>query len=63
MILKDAPSGITLDMEKMESELRTCFIILFAPFSTLYAGERFQLQFRFCDSYPFESPEVINYNH
>jgi len=29
---------------------------------TLYDGEQFQLQFKFGTSYPFESPEVNNYN-
>lgn len=27
--------------------------------NTLYEGERFTLQFRFDDQYPFSSPEVI----
>jgi len=27
---------------------------------TLYAGEKFQLQIKFGNNYPFESPEVNN---
>lgn len=29
---------------------------------TLYEGENFQLLFKFNNKYPFDSPEVINFN-
>lgn len=28
---------------------------------TLYEGEQFELQFKFSNKYPFDSPEVIRY--
>lgn len=30
---------------------------------TLYAGEKFQLLFKFTDQYPFDSPQVIHQSH
>jgi len=30
---------------------------------TLYDGEKFQLQFKFTDQYPFDSPQVIKLNY
>jgi hypothetical protein len=30
---------------------------------TLYAGENFQLLFKFTDQYPFDSPQVIKLNY
>lgn len=31
------------------------------PENTIYVGEKFLLQFKFSDDYPFKAPEVYNY--
>ena len=62
-MLKDSPSGISVDTESMGSELHTWLIKLTGPESTLYAGEDFILQFKFSNKYPFDSPEVSPLHH
>lgn len=41
------------------TDLRVWTVIVEGASTTLYEGEKFTLQFRFDEQYPFSSPEVI----
>lgn len=40
------------------ADLRVWTVIMEGASNTLYEGEKFSLQFRFDEQYPFSSPEV-----
>ncbi|XP_030755998.1 ubiquitin-conjugating enzyme E2 W [Sitophilus oryzae] len=58
-LIKEPPPGVSLDAEQIEQNLFLWTIHLEGAERTLYEGESFQLQFKFSDNYPFDSPEVI----
>lgn len=54
------PDGILVDPDTLEGkDLSRWTVEMRGPAGTLYAGERFNLQFKFGFKYPFDSPEVI----
>ena len=53
-------SGI-LSLEIQEGNARLWRVHFKGAVDTVYDGEEFTLQFKFSDSYPFESPEVVFY--
>lgn len=58
-IVSEPPDGITVDQEGFEDDNLSMWVVnLSGPENTLYAGERFRLQFKFGLKYPFDSPEV-----
>lgn len=57
-IQKDPPVGVRIDETKFGESLREWIVDLDGAEGTLYAGEHFQLMFKFGSRYPFESPQV-----
>ncbi|CAH0753175.1 unnamed protein product [Bemisia tabaci] len=57
-LIKDPPPGVLVDSEKAEQNLSIWTIYMKGADETLFAGEEFQLQFKFSPKYPFDSPEV-----
>ncbi|XP_018334867.1 ubiquitin-conjugating enzyme E2 W [Agrilus planipennis] len=60
-LLKEPPPGVTVDAELAEKNLLQWIIYMEGVQGTLYEGEKFQLQFKFSNKYPFDSPEVRVY--
>nr|XP_054771883.1 ubiquitin-conjugating enzyme E2 W-like isoform X1 [Lytechinus pictus] len=58
-IQKDPPPGIKINEDKAASTLNTWHVDLDGAPNSIYAGEKFQLQFKFSNKYPFDSPEVV----
>ncbi|XP_066147969.1 ubiquitin-conjugating enzyme E2 W [Euwallacea fornicatus] len=58
-LIKDPPPGVSVDTEQAEQNLLLWTIHMEGAIGTLYEGESFQLQFKFSNKYPFDSPEVI----
>jgi ubiquitin-protein ligase len=56
---KTPPAGITIDFEI--TNLQRWLLTLHGAQGTLYAGEKFYLQFTFPEQYPLEAPEVPSY--
>lgn len=56
--LRDFKNTDELVLESTE-ELKRCRINLTGSAGTLYQNEKFTLQFKFDESYPLESPEVL----
>ncbi|KAF7281025.1 putative ubiquitin-conjugating enzyme E2 W-B [Rhynchophorus ferrugineus] len=57
-LIKDPPPGVSVDADQVEQNLFLWTIHMEGASGTLYEGERFQLQFKFSNKYPFDSPEV-----
>jgi hypothetical protein len=53
---------VTVDWDKMGSSLAEWIVELEGAEESLYCGEKFKLQFKFGQRYPFESPQVRNRN-
>jgi ubiquitin-conjugating enzyme E2 W len=53
----EPPAGVRV-ADDVTSNLRIWSVDVEGAPMTLYDGERFRLQFRFGDQYPFSSPEV-----
>lgn len=51
---------MTVDWDKMGSSLAEWIVELEGAEESLYCGEKFKLQFKFGQRYPFESPQVRN---
>ncbi|KAK2193969.1 hypothetical protein NP493_4g11047 [Ridgeia piscesae] len=58
-LLKDPPSGVEIDMNKISSNLSEWIVDVTGAAGTNYEGETFQLQFKFGPRYPFDSPQVL----
>ncbi|XP_050062044.1 probable ubiquitin-conjugating enzyme E2 W-A isoform X2 [Aphis gossypii] len=56
--IEDPPEGMVLDASRAEQNLNIWTVYMQGVDGTLYAGEQFQLQIKFGNNYPFESPEV-----
>eukprot|EP00118_Oscarella_pearsei_P003470 m.14412 g.14412 ORF g.14412 m.14412 type:complete len:149 (+) comp25745_c0_seq2:449-895(+) len=54
----DPPHGMSLDDSSVMSDLTRWVIDVEGAQGTLYAGEKFKLQFKFGKTYPFNSPQV-----
>jgi len=54
----EPPAGVKV-VEGVTASLNVWCVDVEGAAGTLYAGERFRLQFRFGDQYPFSSPEVM----
>uniref|UniRef100_A0A7E4VL84 N-terminal E2 ubiquitin-conjugating enzyme n=1 Tax=Panagrellus redivivus TaxID=6233 RepID=A0A7E4VL84_PANRE len=59
MLVTEPPTGVCVDMQSASSDLRCWHVYVEGAKGTLYEGEKFTLQFRFDDQYPFSSPEVM----
>ncbi|CAH1961505.1 unnamed protein product [Acanthoscelides obtectus] len=57
-LVKEPPPGVSVDPDIAERNLLHWIIDIRGAAGTLYEGERFQLQFKFSNKYPFDSPEV-----
>lgn len=55
----EPPNGMLIDEKQIITNLRIWNVELEGARGTLYEGERFTLQFRFDDQYPFSSPDVM----
>ncbi|GFN79087.1 ubiquitin-conjugating enzyme e2 w [Plakobranchus ocellatus] len=55
----DPLPGITLNKCSVNSTLSEWIVDIDGAPDTAYEGEKFQLQFKFCPSYPLKSPQVI----
>uniref|UniRef100_A0A914P1P6 N-terminal E2 ubiquitin-conjugating enzyme n=1 Tax=Panagrolaimus davidi TaxID=227884 RepID=A0A914P1P6_9BILA len=55
----EPPVGVKVDDQSTASNLRVWNVQMEGAPGTLYDGEKFTLQFRFDDQYPFSSPEVV----
>jgi ubiquitin-conjugating enzyme E2 W len=58
-LMKEPPPGVAVDFDLAEQNLLHWIINMEGAAGTLYEGERFQLQFKFSNKYPFDSPEVL----
>ncbi|KAJ8033333.1 Ubiquitin-conjugating enzyme E2 W [Holothuria leucospilota] len=56
---QEPPKGMTIDTESVSNTLTTWIVHIEGAEGSLYHGEKFQLQFRFSNRYPFDSPEVM----
>lgn len=54
----EPPTGVRV-IPDTNNDLRQWIVHVDGAPNTLYAGERFTLQFRFTEEYPFSSPEVV----
>ncbi|XP_074038260.1 ubiquitin-conjugating enzyme E2 W [Leptinotarsa decemlineata] len=57
-LIKEPPPGVSVDTNLAEQNLLHWIINMEGVPGTLYEGEQFQLQFKFSNKYPFDSPEV-----
>ncbi|KAJ8915848.1 hypothetical protein NQ315_004661, partial [Exocentrus adspersus] len=57
-LVKEPPPGVSVDSNAAEQNLLHWIINMQGAAGTLYEGESFQLQFKFSNKYPFDSPEV-----
>ncbi|KRT81505.1 Ubiquitin-conjugating enzyme [Oryctes borbonicus] len=57
-LMKEPPPGVSVDVDLAEQNLLQWTVHMEGVTGTLYEGERFQLQFKFTNKYPFDSPEV-----
>uniref|UniRef100_A0A1I7YRM2 N-terminal E2 ubiquitin-conjugating enzyme n=1 Tax=Steinernema glaseri TaxID=37863 RepID=A0A1I7YRM2_9BILA len=55
----EPPRGVHVNVEDCTANLFVWTVEVEGAENTLYAGERFQLQFSFSDQYPFSSPQVV----
>jgi ubiquitin-conjugating enzyme E2 W len=55
---KKAPPGISLDESSIKEKIDCLVVHMEGAEGTLYSGEKFKLQFKFTDKYPFDSPGV-----
>ncbi|GMR52490.1 hypothetical protein PMAYCL1PPCAC_22685, partial [Pristionchus mayeri] len=63
-LMGEPPAGVKVevggaDEGGTQDDMRTWTVNVDGASGTLYEGEHFRLQFRFSDSYPFSSPEVM----
>ncbi|XP_062506648.1 ubiquitin-conjugating enzyme E2 W-like [Corticium candelabrum] len=56
---EEPPPGMRLDDKSVESSIMCWLVDVDGAEGTLYAGEKFRLQFKFGQNYPFDSPQVI----
>ena len=57
-LVNEPPVGVSISEENTAADLRVWQITVEGATNTLYEGEKFILQFRFDEQYPFTSPEV-----
>ncbi|XP_013136476.1 PREDICTED: ubiquitin-conjugating enzyme E2 W isoform X1 [Papilio polytes] len=57
-LMKEPPAGVTVDGDQASQNLTLWTIHMEGVPGTLYEGEKFVLQFKFTNKYPFDSPEV-----
>jgi ubiquitin-conjugating enzyme E2 W len=57
-LVTEPPTGVKVKNSEGQ-DLRVWSVTIFGATGTLYDGERFTLQFRFDEQYPFSSPEVM----
>ncbi|XP_048487455.1 ubiquitin-conjugating enzyme E2 W isoform X1 [Plutella xylostella] len=57
-LMKEPPPGVTVDGEQASQNLTLWTVHMEGVPGTLYEGEKFVLQFKFTNKYPFDSPEV-----
>ncbi|RCN47310.1 ubiquitin--protein ligase [Ancylostoma caninum] len=55
----EPPTGIVVNKDAASSDLKQWRVDVIGAAGTLYEGEKFSLQFRFTQQYPFNSPEVM----
>ncbi|CAJ0594669.1 unnamed protein product [Cylicocyclus nassatus] len=55
----EPPTGIVVNKDAASSDLKQWRVDVIGAAGTLYEGEKFSLQFRFSQQYPFNSPEVM----
>ncbi|KAJ8974599.1 hypothetical protein NQ317_019344 [Molorchus minor] len=58
VLSEGATPGVSVDSDLAEQNLLHWIINMHGAPGTLYEGEVFQLQFKFSNKYPFDSPEV-----
>jgi len=59
-LITEPPVGVKVkNNDAATADLRVWTVVVDGATSTLYEGEKFTLQFRFDESYPFSSPEVM----
>lgn len=58
-LIKDPPEGIVVDPDKISQNITEWTVDVKGAEGTLYAGEKFTLQFKFGSKYPFDSPQVM----
>ncbi|XP_045451068.1 ubiquitin-conjugating enzyme E2 W isoform X2 [Melitaea cinxia] len=57
-LMKEPPPGVTVDGDQASQNLTLWTVHMEGVPGTLYEGEKFVLQFKFTNKYPFDSPEV-----
>ncbi|ETN78872.1 ubiquitin--protein ligase [Necator americanus] len=55
----EPPTGIVVNKDAASSDLKQWRVDVIGAAGTLYEGEKFSLQFRFTQQYPFNSPELL----
>lgn len=55
----EPPTGIVVNKDAATADLKQWRVDVIGASGTLYEGEKFSLQFRFTQQYPFNSPEVM----
>ncbi|WKX92438.1 hypothetical protein Q1695_010455 [Nippostrongylus brasiliensis] len=55
----EPPTGIVVNKDAASADLKQWRVDVIGATGTLYEGEKFSLQFRFTQQYPFNSPEVM----
>ncbi|GFN79088.1 ubiquitin-conjugating enzyme e2 w [Plakobranchus ocellatus] len=58
-MMEDLPPGVTLNTHNLNSTLSECIVDIEGAPDTLYERERFQLEFKFTNRYPFLPPQVM----
>ncbi|KAG1651054.1 Ubiquitin-conjugating enzyme E2 W [Nymphon striatum] len=58
-IQKEPPHGVTVDPLLIGENLDMWVVDMVGASGTLYEDEKYQLQFKFNNKYPFDSPEVM----
>ncbi|GBP19502.1 Ubiquitin-conjugating enzyme E2 W [Eumeta japonica] len=56
-LMKEPPPGVTVDGDQASQNLTLWTVHMEGVPGTLYEGEKFVLQFKFTNKYPFDSPE------
>ncbi|PZC73058.1 hypothetical protein B5X24_HaOG210146 [Helicoverpa armigera] len=58
-LMKEPPPGVTVDGDQASQNLTLWTVHMEGVPGTLYEGEKFVLQFKFTNKYPFDSPEAV----
>ncbi|KAL4235760.1 ubiquitin-conjugating enzyme E2 W [Mactra antiquata] len=58
-LTKEPPRGVHVDQESISRNITEWLVHLDGAEGSLYNGEKFQLVFKFSQSYPFDSPQVM----